>query len=126
MGSEMCIRDRALSNVSKGMAQLKVAEPVLAEDLDTNWEVLGEAVQTVMRAEAIAGVEGLDNPYERLKELTRGHRVDGARMREFVKGLGLPEGAEQRLLELTPAGYTGLAAQLAAQFGPVQAWPGAA
>jgi len=116
----------ALSNVSKGMAQLKVAEPVLAEDLDTNWEVLGEAVQTVMRAEAIAGVEGLDNPYERLKELTRGHRVDGARMREFVKGLGLPEGAEQRLLELTPAGYTGLAAQLAAQFGPVQAWPGAA
>ena len=52
-----------------------------------------------------------------LKELTRGHRVDGARMREFVQGLGLSEGAQARLLELTPAGYTGLAARLAAEFG---------
>lgn len=107
----------ALSNVTKGMGQLQIAEPVLADDLDRNWEVLGEAVQTVMRAEAIAGVPGMDNPYERLKELTRGHRVDGARMREFVQGLGLSDDAEARLLELTPAGYTGLAAQLAAEFG---------
>lgn len=107
----------ALTNVTKGMGQLQVAEPVLAEDLDTNWEVLGEAVQTVMRAEAIAGVPGMDNPYERLKELTRGHRVDGARMREFVQGLGLSDDAETRLLALTPAGYTGLAARLAAEFG---------
>ena len=107
----------ALTNVTKGMGQLQVAAPVLAEDLDTNWEVLGEAVQTVMRAEAIAGVEGMDNPYERLKELTRGHRVDGARMREFVQGLGLSDDAETRLLALTPAGYTGLAARLAAEFG---------
>lgn len=110
----------ALSNVTKGMGQLKVAEPVLAEDLDTNWEVLGEAVQTVMRAEALGGADGLDNPYERLKELTRGHRVDGARMREFVKGLGLPEGAEQRLLELTPATYVGIATDLAKEHGPAR------
>ncbi|WP_313821825.1 adenylosuccinate lyase [Citricoccus sp.] len=103
----------ALSNVTKGMGQLKVADAVLAEDLDHNWEVLGEAVQTVMRAQAIAGVEGMDNPYERLKELTRGRRVDGERMREFVQGLGLEPDAEARLIALTPASYIGLAAELA-------------
>ena len=70
-----------------------------------------------MRAEAIAGVAGMDNPYERLKELTRGQRVDGERMREFVAGLGLSEGAQARLLALTPASYTGIAAELAAEFG---------
>lgn len=102
----------ALSNVSKGLGQLDVAEEVLAHDLDTNWEVLGEAVQTVMRAQAIAGVEGMEDPYERLKDLTRGQRVDGERMREFVQGLGLAPEAEARLLELTPATYTGLAQQL--------------
>jgi hypothetical protein len=58
------------------------------------------------------------NPYERLKELTRGHRVDGERMREFVRGLGLSAAAQARLLELTPAGYTGVAADLAREFGP--------
>lgn len=108
----------ALTNVTKGMGQLQVAEPALERDLDTNWEVLGEAVQTVMRAEAIAGVPGMDDPYERLKDLTRGRRVDGARMREFVAGLGLSDAARERLLALTPGGYTGLAAQLAWEFGP--------
>lgn len=102
----------ALSNVTKGMEKLQVAEPALTEDLEHNWEVLGEAIQTVMRAEALNGVPGMDNPYERLKELTRGQRVDEVRMREFVQGLGLSEAAEARLLELTPARYTGLATQL--------------
>ncbi len=102
----------AISNVAKGLGRLDVAEDVLAADLDGNWEVLGEAVQMVMRAEAIAGVPGLDDPYERLKELTRGNRVDAARMREFVGGLGLSREAEQRLLALTPAGYTGIASDL--------------
>ena len=102
----------AISNVSKGLERLDTAVDVIAADLDENWEVLGEAVQTVMRAEAIAGVEGMDNPYERLKDLTRGHRVDGERMREFVKGLGLSADAEERLLNLTPQSYTGIADQL--------------
>ncbi|MGN0127389.1 adenylosuccinate lyase, partial [Glutamicibacter soli] len=62
----------AISNVAKGLDRLDVAEAVLADDLDHNWEVLAEAIQMVMRAEAIAGVEGMDNPYERLKDLTRG------------------------------------------------------
>lgn len=94
------------------MGQLNVADDVLSADLDTNWEVLGEAIQTVMRAEAIAGVEGMDNPYERLKDLTRGQRVDAARMQEFVGELRLSEAAEQRLKDLTPHTYTGLAADL--------------
>jgi len=99
----------AISNVAKGLDRLNVAEDVLAADLDTNWEVLGEAIQMVMRAEAIAGAPGMENPYERLKELTRGNRVDAERMKEFVSGLGLPADAEARLLALTPASYTGIA-----------------
>ena len=107
----------AISNVVKGLDRLDVAEETLAADLDANWEVLGEAVQTAMRAEAIAGREGMDNPYERLKELTRGHRVDAARMREFIAGLGLSDDAARRLSELTPGGYTGLAEQLVDGYG---------
>ena len=102
----------AISNVAKGLDRLDVAADVLAGDLDTNWEVLGEAIQMVMRAEAIAGVEGMENPYERLKDLTRGQRVDAARMQEFVQSLGLSSDAEARLLALTPGKYTGIADQL--------------
>jgi adenylosuccinate lyase len=102
----------AISNVAKGLKALDVAGDVLAGDLDTNWEVLGEAIQMVMRAEAIAGVAGMENPYERLKDLTRGQRVDSARMQEFVSSLGLSADAEARLLALTPGGYTGIADQL--------------
>ncbi|MGJ9403478.1 adenylosuccinate lyase [Arthrobacter sp. KK5.5] len=102
----------AISNVAKGLDRLDVASQVLAEDLDQNWEVLGEAIQMVMRAEAVAGVEGMENPYERLKDLTRGHRVDAARMKEFVGGLGLSDGARERLLRLTPATYHGIAPDL--------------
>ncbi|MCH6468719.1 adenylosuccinate lyase [Sinomonas terrae] len=102
----------AISNVVRGLGGLDVAENVLASDLDQNWEVLAEAIQMVMRAEAIAGVPGMDNPYERLKDLTRGHRVDAARMKEFVSGLGLSSDAEARLLALTPASYNGIASDL--------------
>lgn len=102
----------AISNVAKGLDRLDVAEAVLADDLDHNWEVLGEAIQMVMRAEAIAGVEGMENPYERLKDLTRGQRVDAARMQEFVSGLGLSADAQARLLALTPGSYNGIASQL--------------
>ena len=102
----------AISNVAKGLDRLDVAEAVLADDLDHNWEVLGEAIQMVMRAEAIAGVEGMENPYERLKDLTRGQRVDAARMQEFVSELGLSAEAEARLLALTPGTYNGIASQL--------------
>ncbi|WP_415854438.1 adenylosuccinate lyase [Sinomonas sp. G460-2] len=107
----------AISNVARGLAGLDVAEGTLAADLDQNWEVLAEAIQMVMRAEAIAGVPGMDNPYERLKELTRGHRVDAARMKEFVSELGLSAEAEARLLALTPATYNGIAGRLVDHLG---------
>lgn len=102
----------AISNVVKGLERLDIATDVIAQDLDENWEVLAEAIQMVMRAEAIAGVEGMEDPYERLKELTRGQRVDAARLKEFVAGLGLSAEAEKRLSELTPHTYIGLAPQL--------------
>lgn len=102
----------AISNVVKGLERLDIATDVIAEDLDENWEVLAEAIQMVMRAEAIAGTPGMEDPYERLKELTRGHRVDAARLKEFVAELGLSKDAEARLSELTPATYIGLAPSL--------------
>ena len=102
----------AIANVTRGLAGLGVDAAAMARDLDGNWEVLGEAVQSAMRAAGSAGASGLADPYERLKELTRGRRVDGAGMREFIAGLGLPADVEARLLALTPADYTGYAERL--------------
>jgi adenylosuccinate lyase len=84
----------------------------MAADLDANWEVLGEPIQSAMRALAARGVPGMDNPYERLKELTRGRRIGAAELRDFVVGLGLPPEVQERLIALTPASYTGLAEHL--------------
>jgi len=97
----------ACASVLKGLERVEADPERLAADLDGNWEVLGEAVQTVMRR------HGLENPYEQLKELTRGRRVDAARLRQFIEGLELPTDAKQHLLELTPGSYTGRAAVLA-------------
>ncbi|MCE5233438.1 MAG: adenylosuccinate lyase [Mizugakiibacter sp.] len=97
----------ALESLQKGLGKLQVVPERLAADLDASWEVLAEAVQTVMRR------YGLPNPYEQLKALTRGHGITREAMRAFVDGLALPQDAKSRLLALTPAGYTGLAAALA-------------
>ncbi len=102
----------AIDNVRRGLAGLDVDPAMMARDLDANWEVLGEPVQSAMRAAGVAGVPGMEEPYERLKELTRGRRVDGDTMRAFVRSLGLPEDAETRLASLSPATYTGLASKL--------------
>ncbi|WP_419471077.1 adenylosuccinate lyase [Georgenia yuyongxinii] len=102
----------AIDNVRRGLAGLDVDGAALARDLDANWEVLGEAVQQAMRAASIGGATGMEDPYERLKDLTRGRRVDGPGMREFIAGLGLPDDVERRLLSLEPGSYTGIAAQL--------------
>ena len=91
----------------KGLGKLELNEERLAADLDANWEVLAEPIQTVMRK------AGMDRPYERLKELTRGRRVTAESMRNFVKGLGLPKADCDRLLKMAPANYIGLAARLA-------------
>ncbi len=106
----------ALDNVARGLRALSVDRVLLARELDENWEVLGEPVQSAMRAASVAGVTGMENPYERLKELTRGRRLTADDMREFIGGLGLPEDVAARLAELTPAGYTGLAGELVATY----------
>jgi adenylosuccinate lyase len=91
----------------RGLNKLSANPERLAADLDASWEVLAEAVQTVMRR------HGLPNPYEQLKELTRGHGINEASMREFIASLDLPAEARQRLMEMTPGSYTGQAEKLA-------------
>jgi len=102
----------AIDNVRRGLRALNVDEALLARELDENWEVLGEPVQSAMRAASVAGVTGMENPYERLKELTRGRRLTAEDMRVFIAGLGLPDDVAARLSALTPGSYTGLAAEL--------------
>jgi len=102
----------ALTNLAAGLDEVDVAPDVLAAELEANQEVLGEAVQTVVRAEIVAGRSGLTNPYELVKELTRGRRVSAEDLRAFVGGLDLEPSVRERLAALTPATYTGLAARL--------------
>ena len=97
----------AIRSTVKGLGKLELNKERLADDLDHNWEVLAEPIQTVMRK------VGMDHPYERLKELTRGRRVNAEIMRDFVKALPLPKADKERLMKLTPSTYVGLAAQLA-------------
>jgi adenylosuccinate lyase len=97
----------ALESLKKGLGKLNVNAERIAADLDSSWEVLAEAVQTVMRR------YGLPEPYEQLKALTRGHGITKDSMREFIGCLDLPAEAKQRLLELTPDSYIGLAEGLA-------------
>jgi adenylosuccinate lyase len=94
-------------SLQRGLNKLSVNPERLAADLDAAWEVLAEAVQTVMRR------HGLPNPYEQLKALTRGHGITEASMREFIASLDLPADAKQRLLEMTPGTYIGVAHRLA-------------
>ncbi|MBI2380111.1 MAG: adenylosuccinate lyase [Gammaproteobacteria bacterium] len=91
----------------KGISKLEVNEAGLLDELDHNWEVLAEPVQTVMRR------YGIDKPYEKLKELTRGKRVDATGMAAFIDGLELPEAVKTELKKLTPANYIGAAVKLA-------------
>lgn len=97
----------AWRSIERGLARVDVDHETLAADLDANWELLAEPIQTVMRR------FGVENAYEQLKSLTRGQRINAASLREFIKGLSIPDDAKQALLELTPATYTGVAAQLA-------------
>ena len=94
-------------SLAKGLGKLEVNEVALADDLDAAWEVLAEPIQTVMRR------YGLPNPYEQLKELTRGKAITQESIRAFIEGLDLPKGEKARLLKMTPGSYTGLAQDLA-------------
>tara|TARA_R110002096_G_scaffold168798_4_gene340033 strand:- start:16382 stop:17761 length:1380 start_codon:yes stop_codon:yes gene_type:complete len=94
-------------SLQKGVSKLEINEAKLLADLDANWEVLAEPIQTVMRR------YGIEKPYEKLKELTRGQGIDQASMQAFIKTLDMPDEAKQQLLKMTPASYTGYAEQLA-------------
>ncbi len=94
----------AYQSCLKGIGKLEVDAAALAAELDANWEVLAEPIQTVMRR------YGIEQPYEQLKALTRGRRVDRETLRDFILGLALPDAAKQTLLALTPATYIGNAA----------------
>ncbi len=97
----------AYEAVLKGIGKLEGNPARLAEDLDATWEVLAEPIQTVMRR------YGIEKPYEKLKELTRGKGIDRDRLRDFIEKLEIPQEEKARLLELTPATYTGNAAEQA-------------
>lgn len=97
----------AYDSCLRGLNKLEVNPARLEADLDANWEVLAEPVQTVMRRYGIA------NPYEQLKELTRGKGISKAALQEFINGLAVPQEAKDLMLAMTPANYTGIAAALA-------------
>jgi adenylosuccinate lyase len=106
IGTAVAHSGLALVNARRGLAKITPAPETMGAELEFQWEVLAEPVQTVMRR------YGLPEPYEQLKALTRGAKVSADEVRAFICGLGLPPDAEKRLLELTPTSYTGWAAEL--------------
>ncbi|MCD5345483.1 adenylosuccinate lyase [Agromyces sp. S2-1-8] len=102
----------ALDNIQRGLGEIDLDRALLLADLDGNWEVLGEAIQTVIRAEVVAGRSTISDPYALLKELTRGKRVGASDLATFVESLEIGDEAKQRLLALTPASYVGIADDL--------------
>lgn len=110
LGVGLAHADLALQSTLRGLGRLEADEGRLREDLDANWEVLAEPIQTLMRR------HGVDRPYERLKELTRGQRIGPEDLRRFIEALDIPAEAKARLIALTPAGYRGNADQQARDF----------
>jgi len=103
----------ALDNIAKGLTEIEVAESVMAADLAENWEVLTEAIQTVIRAEVVSGRSKISNPYGLLKDLSRGKRLTREDLASFILKLDIEQAAKDRLLVLSPKDYIGLAAKLA-------------
>jgi adenylosuccinate lyase len=97
----------AYESMLTGLNKLELNAPALADDLDHAWEVLAEPIQTVMRR------HGLPQPYEQLKQFTRGAPMTQELMRGFIAQLAIPAADKERLLAMTPASYVGMAAELA-------------
>ena len=112
LGTAVAHSSIALHSTLRGLGVLEVNQAAISRDLDDAWEVLAEPVQTIMRR------VGAPDAYERLKELTRGAGITKEGIQEFIAGLDLPDDDRQRLLHLTPATYTGLAAQLVRHIQP--------
>jgi len=103
----------AIENIHKGLGQIKVADAAIAADLADNWEVLAEAIQTVIRADVASGKSKIADPYELLKDLSQGKRLTREDLANFVLKLDIPQASKDRLLSLSPKDYTGLAQKLA-------------
>jgi len=106
----------ALRNIRRGLTEIDIDEAAMARDLSTNWEVLAEAIQTVIRAEIVAGGSTLTDPYDVVKGLTRGQKVSQDTLHDFVAGLDISDDAKARLSALTPEQYVGVAAQLVSDY----------
>ena len=103
----------AIDNATRGLGEIELSPAVLDADLSENWEVLGEAIQTVIRAEVAAGRSSIEDPYQLLKELTRGKRIGHDELVAFVNELDISAEAKDRLLALRPSTYIGIAVELA-------------
>jgi len=101
----------AWKSIQRGLQRIEPNSARIAADIDNAWEVLAEAIQTVMR------VHGIAEPYEKLKQLTRGRTIDQDGVREFLERLELPTSDKQRLMDMTPSNYTGNAADMARAIG---------
>ena len=102
----------AIDNATRGLGEIELSQAVLEADLTENWEVLAEAIQTVIRVEVAAGKSDIEDPYQLLKELTRGRRIGGEDLKSFVNELKISQDAKDRLILLKPNTYTGLASEL--------------
>jgi adenylosuccinate lyase len=96
----------AYSSLQRGIGKLEVNNEKINQDLNNAWEVLAEPIQTVMRR------YGIENPYEKLKELTRGNEINQEIIKEFIENLEIPNDAKEKLKKLTPSNYVGLASKL--------------
>ena len=107
LGTAVAYSEIAFQSLLKGLTKLELNEPKLQQDLDNNIEVLAEPIQTVMRKYKVTGA------YEKLKELSRGQKLDKKKIEDFIKSLNIPESEKDNLLTLTPSNYIGLAEKLA-------------
>ena len=112
IGSALGYSVLALTNLLGGLKSIHPNEIVISRELDENWEVLGEPIQTAMRAGELAGEPGMDHPYEKVKELMRGHSIGKADVERFIDEQSFDSATAARLKALTPATYTGAASKL--------------
>ena len=112
IGSALGYSLLALNNLLGGLNSIHPNAAVMEHELDANWEVLGEPIQTAMRACELKGLPGMDKPYEKVKELMRGHEISRQDVERFIDGLAFDDETAARLKALTPATYTGVAGTL--------------
>ena len=114
IGSALGYSLLALTNLMGGLESIHPNTHVIERELDENWEVLGEPIQTAMRACELKGLPGMDKPYEKVKELMRGHTINKEQVEQFIDQQSFDPETAARLKALTPATYTGVASQLVA------------